>query len=214
MPRGLACKEVVYSEDRLRQPLKRVGKRGSGDFEPVSSEEALNTVAKEIWRVRDLYGPTAVFLMDHYGSLSPLHGVQKAGRRFFSLFGGCTTWRGNFSREAATCSSLATLGAIPTGCSPDNFPHSRLIILWGWNPAVTRFGPDTAYHLPRAKQAGAKIICVDPRHTASAEALAGQWIPIRPGTDAALLIAMAYVIIREDLWDRSFIKTCTVAFER
>ncbi len=212
-PKGLASKEVVYAEDRLTQPLKRVGKRGSGEFQPISWHEALDTVAGELRRVRDLYGPTAVFLMDHYGSLSPLHGVQKAGRRFFSFFGGCTTWWGNFSREAAACSSLATFGTISTGSSPDNFLESRLIILWGWNPAVTRFGPDTTYYLSRAKRAGAKIISVDPRYTVSAQALAEQWVPIRPGTDAALLIAMAYVMIREDLYDRSFIETYTVGFE-
>ncbi len=213
-PRGLAWKEVVYAEDRLTQPLKRVGPRGSGKFEPVSWEEALDTVARELQRVKDRYGATAVFLMDHYGSLSPLHGVQKAGRRFFSLFGGCTTWWGNFSREAATFSSLATFGTISTGNSRDNFLHSRLIILWGWNPVVTRFGPDTMYYLSQAKKAGARIICVDPRYTISAKALAEQWVPIKPGTDAALLIAMAYVMIGEDLCNRLFIETYTVGFEQ
>ena len=213
-PRGLAQKEVVYAEDRLRQPLKRVGERGSGHFKPIPWQEALDTVARELQRVKDRYGDTAIFLMDYAGSMSPLYGYRKAGRRFFALFGGYTTWWGVASDEAAHFSSLATFGTTSTGNSRDNFLHSKLIIMWGWNPVVTRFGPDTNHYLTRAKKAGAKIICVDPRYTISAKTLAEQWIPLKPGTDTALLIAMAYVLIDEDIYDRHFIETYTVGFDK
>lgn len=213
-PRGLAQREVVYAEDRLRQPLRRTGERGGNKFEPIPWEEALDIVAGELKRVKDKYGTTAIFLMDYYGSMSPLHGVQKASRRFFAMFGGCATWCGNTSQEAAIFSSLATFGTTFTGTSRDNFLHSNLIILWGWNPVVTRFGTETLYYLTQARKKGIKVICVDPRYTVSARALANQWVPIYPGTDAALLIAMAYVMIEEDIYDHHFIATYTVGFEQ
>jgi anaerobic dimethyl sulfoxide reductase subunit A len=214
-PRGLSGKEVVYAPDRLTRPMKRVGERGSGKFVPISWEEALDTISGNLQKVKQMYGPEAILLMDHSGSMGHIHGTNaRVARRFFSLFGGCTGVFGNVSQEAAIFSSMATFGTTFTGNSRDNFLHSRLIILWAWNPLVTRFGPDTAYYLTQAKKRGTRFICVDPRVSPSSRTLAEQWIPIRPGTDAAMLIAMAYVIIVDNLYDRQFLDTYTLGFEK
>ncbi len=212
--RGLAQKDVVYAPDRLTTPLKRAGRRGAGDFVAISWDEALEIVSKELQRVKAQWGNSAIFLMDYSGSLSPLQGFGRASRRFFSLFGGCTTTWGTTSYEAALFSANATFGTLYTGATKDNFLHSKLIVLWGFDPVVTRFGPDTIYYLNRAKRAGAKIISVDPRLNRTAKALAEQWIPVKPGTDTAMMIAMAFVMIRDNLHDQAFINTYTHGFNK
>jgi len=213
-PRGLAQKAVVDDPNRLMQPMKRIGPRGSGEFANISWDEALHTVSTELQRIKDYYGTESVYYLASSGSLSTLHSTSNVTQRFFHLFGRCTTKWGGASFEAALQSSLATFGTMFTGNTRDNLLSSKLIILWGWNPVVSRFGPDTAPYLSQAKEAGIKIICVDPRHSQSSQALCDEWIPIKPATDSAMLIAMAYTMINEELYDKDFIVKHTVGFEK
>ncbi len=79
--------------------------------------------------------------------------------------------------------------------------------MWGWNPAEMRDGTNSDYFVKLARENGAKVVCIDPRHSLSAASLADEWIPIRPGTDTAMMSAMAYVMLTEDLYDADFVHT-------
>jgi len=193
--------------------MRRVGEKGEGKFERISWDEALDTVASELRRVKETYGNSAIIYFNMGGSNSTLHGPG-AGKRLLNMFGGCIEWWGNVSNQGAIFGSFATYGSMLTGNTRDDLLNSRLIIMWGWNPTDTIWDSGTSFTLAKAREAGIKIICVDPRFTNSAAVFANQWIPIIPGTDAAMLIAMAYTIIRENLQDQKFLDTYTTGFEQ
>jgi len=213
-PKGLAQKSVVGHPDRLKQPLKRVGERGAGKFEPISWDEALSVVAEKIRQTTAQFGTESLYFVTNTGSMTMLHNTPAVTRRFFGLLGKCTTTWGDPSCEGAIQSALATFGTDSTGSTRDNLLSSELIILWGWNPVATRFGPDTIPYLSRAKKDGVKIICVDPRKSQTCKSFADEWIPVKPGTDTALVAAMAYVMISEDLLDVDYIDTYTHGFDQ
>jgi len=211
--RGRAYRKRVYDPNRLKYPMKRIGARGEGKFERISWDEALDTVARELIRVKETYGPSAIFCLGYSGSIGKLHGAATTSR-LLNMFGGCTGVWGLASYEGGAFAENVVYGAMGTGSTQDNILNSRLIIMWGWNPAVTIQGTNTTLYLARAKEAGTKIICIDPRFTESTAIFADQWIPIRPGTDAAMMIAMAYVILKENLQDQKFLDTYTIGFDK
>ena len=206
-----AYRQRVYDPDRLKFPMRRTGKRGQGDFKRISWEEALDTVAKELVRVRDTYGPSAIFFLGGGGDALRLHRAELFGG-LFALAGGYTTRWGTPSFEGGMFADIVTYGTLTAVSDFDDLRNSRLIIMWGWNPSVTIHECNTSLFLIQAKESGAKIVSVDPRFTDSTATFASQWIPIIPGTDTAMLTAMAYVIITENRYDKSFIDTYTVGF--
>jgi anaerobic dimethyl sulfoxide reductase subunit A len=205
--RGFGQVERVYHPDRLLRPLRRVGPRGSGRFEPVAWDEALDTVAGELRRVRATHGNAAILDASRTGSLSMLHG-RAAAQRFFYMFGGCTELWSNMSAEAEVFAVRMTYGAAAeyksAGREPTDYPNSRLIVMWGWSPGDGHFGTGTLQYLKWARRQGVRIVCVDPRRSRSSWELADEHVYIRPSTDAAALIAMAHVIVSEGLHDQAY----------
>ncbi len=194
--------------------MRRVGPRGSGQFERISWDDALDTVARELLRVRSAYGNAAMLDASRSGSLSMLHS-RAAATRFFNMFGGTVDLWSNMSAEAEIFSVRMTYGAHykSAGREPTDYANSKLILMWGWSPGDGTFGTGTVPYLKRAKQLGTRIICVDPRRTLTSRQLADQHVFIRPSTDAAALIAMAYVIVSEGLHDQAYCDRYVLGFD-
>ncbi len=213
--RGVGQIERIYHPDRLKYPLRRVGPRGSGQFERITWDEALDTVAREMLRIRGTYGNAAILDASRTGSQSMLHG-RVAAQRFLYMFGGCTDLWSNMSAEAEVFSVRITYGAKDyksAGREPTDFINSKLILMWGWSPGDGTFGTGTMQYLKWAKKHGTRIVCVDPRVTMTSRVLADEHVFIRPSTDAAALIAMVYVIVSDNLHDQAFCDRYLLGFD-
>ena len=209
-----ALRQYVHHPARLMFPQKRVAERGEGKFERISWDEALDTLAGQLNRVKQTYGNEGIFLATGGGYLAGLHNGGLAAQRLLNQFGGCLTHYGNISSEGAVWASLTQYGSVMVGHSREDMLNSKLIILWGWDPARMISGTNTMYHVIKARENGARVIAVDPRYHDTAATVADEWIPIRPGTDTAVFVAMAYVMIKENLYDQAFLDKYTVGFDK
>ena len=210
--RGRAYLRRQYHPERLTRPLKRVGRRGGGEFRAISWDEALDEVVSQMERVKREYGNSALFVPYGTGSYNQLNGSHVA-RRLMNLYGGCLGIYNSYSWAATNLATPTVYGTLVTGNQRQDWLNAKYIIMWGWNPAEMRDGTNSDYFIKLARQNGAHVICIDPRHSLSAASLADEWIPIRPGTDTAMMSAMAYVMLTENLYDADFIRTHCVGFD-
>jgi anaerobic dimethyl sulfoxide reductase subunit A len=207
--RGRSYRSRIYSPERLLYPMIRVGERGEGKFRRASWEEALTLVARKMVQLKRTYGPTAILDQSYagasYGVLHKSDQIEGLLGRFLGMFGCRTNSWSVPSYQATTFSSRMTFGTIEDGNEDDAFAHSKLIIMWGWNPAYTFHGGNTFYYMRMAKQRGCKFVLIDPQHTDSASVYDAWWIPIKPNTDAAMMAGMAHHIFASNLQDQAFI---------
>ena len=210
--RGRSYLRRQYHPDRLLHPLRRVGKRGEGKFVRVSWAEALDLVASEMRRVREAYGPGGLFVPYGTGSYSQTTGSHVA-RRLMNVAGGCLGIWNSYSWAAINVATPTVYGTLTTGNQRQDWLNAKMILMWGWNPAEMRDGTNSDYFIKLARERGARVVCIDPRHSLSAAALADEWVPIRPGTDAAMMTAMAHVIVTEGLHDVEFVRSHCVGFD-
>ncbi len=205
--RPLSSMRWVYSPDRLKYPMKRVGKRGEGKWQRITWDEALDTIASELTKVKNKYGEKAVHLR---GSGSSTNGaLQKAiPGRFAALWGPSET-----KARGVIDSNLPVATALVTGTvygsvahSPLDWKNAKMIVIWGENPAETDMRDMT--HILDARDAGARLALISPFFDPTA-AKVDEFIPVFPATDAALALSFANVIIEQGLYDVDFVSKYT-----
>ncbi len=237
---GISCwvqgaKQYVYSKDRLLTPLKRVdfdpnGKRnpqnrGVSGYEPISWDEALDITSKEIARVKQEYGPSAIAVTgsshDSWGNISYR---MSALERFFNLVG-CTwidhdpdSWQGFYWGAIHAWGFHWRLGQPPAyDLLHDTFKSTDMIVFWSSDPTTT--AGDYAwnetdkwrYHM---KKLGIKFVFIDPFCNYTAILDGDKWLAPLPGTDCAIALAIAYVWITENTYDQNYVATRTHGFDK
>ncbi len=199
--------ERTYHAQRLTTPLRRVGPKGSGQFEPITWETALADIAARLQSVITAHGAESVLPYSYGGTLGLLQGEGMAAR-FFNQMGASKLAR-TICSEAGFEGYIYTIGAAE-GMETEAFAHARLILIWGSNTLTSNL------HLwpfiAEAQKAGARVIVIDPAETRTARA-ADEWLAIRPGTDGALALAMMHVIITEALHDADYVARYTLGFD-
>ncbi|GAB4567912.1 MAG: molybdopterin oxidoreductase family protein [Anaerolineae bacterium] len=211
--RGVLCAKVdrylerTYHPQRLTRPLRRTGPKGSGAFRPISWDEALDEIARRLEEIIRTEGGEAILPYSYAGTMGLVQS-QSMDRRFFNRLGASHLLR-TICSEAGFRGLLYTLGTA-RGIAPEDFARARYIILWGANLLTSNL------HLwpfvREAQRQGAKIVVIDPVRTKTARQ-ADWWIPIRPGTDAALALALMHVIFAEGLEDRDYLARYCVGAE-
>lgn len=214
--RGRSQRLHCAGVDRLKYPMKRKnwepggGKkelRGQDEWVRISWDEALEIIASETQRILDKYGNSAILLE---GTSSMDRVLAQMGGYIPNCWGS-TSW-GTWPVVGPTVAGPYAASESNTGNDRLRLRKSKLIIMWGANPAVSSNGNPT-YNYLQAKKAGAKFIFVDPYYNDSARVLADEWIITRPGTDIAFLLGMAYHMIVNDLYDQAFLDKYCVGFD-
>jgi anaerobic selenocysteine-containing dehydrogenase len=198
--------ERTYAPERLMHPLKRVGPKGSGRFERISWDAALDEIAA---RLKNLAAedPQTILPLSYAGTMGMVQ-YSSMDRRFFHRLGASILDR-TLCSSAGKAGIKATLGGS-VGMDPERFDEAQLILLWGANPVVSNL--HLWSRVQEAKRRGAKVIAIDPYRSLSAEKCT-QHVALLPGTDGALALAMMHVLIAEDLIDRDYIARFTLGFD-
>lgn len=210
--RGRGYRKFVYNADRLKYPMKRVGKRGEGKFARISWDEATTIIAEQMKMITDKYGPASRFCHVNTAVTGGAFSGDLMAKRLLNLTGGYLGYYHSVSMGNTAAATPYTYGTPASGSGIDSLLDTKLVILWGHNPTETIFGHSNHY-FQEMKRRGTRFVVVDPRYSDSAAAYASEWIPLLPTTDNALMDAMAYVIVSEKLHDQSFLDKYCVGFD-
>ena len=212
---GFLCAKVnrylerTYHKDRVLYPMRRVGKKGSGSFVRVSWDEAIDEIAERLAAIaRSADGPQAILPYSYAGTMGLVQ-AQSMDRRLFHLIGASKLDR-TICSMAGTVGMRMTVGAN-LGADGEGIPQSDLVLLWGTNTLTSN--PHLWPFVTEARKNGAKILGIDPIRTRTMEQV-DEWLPIRPGTDAALALAMMNVMFDEGLIDADYLEKYTLGADQ
>jgi anaerobic selenocysteine-containing dehydrogenase len=212
--RGALCAKVnrylehVAAPDRLLHPLRRVGAKGEGRFEPISWNDALDEIAERLQAVIDRHGGEAIWPFQGTGTLGYIQGLEgRCGARLWNVLGAS-------GHIPSICSIAGSVGLTHTtgtnrGIDPEAFVHSKLILLWGTNPLTS--GHHVWKFILEARKAGAHLVVIDPQRTRTAEQ-ADEHLAVVPGTDAALALGLMHVVVGLGAEDGDFLERHTVGW--
>jgi anaerobic selenocysteine-containing dehydrogenase len=204
--KGYKLKDRTHAADRVLFPMRRVGPKGAGEFERISWETALGTVATKLAAAAAEYGPSTILPYSYCGTLGFLQN-NSLGSRFFHRLGASNLER-TICSAAADAAQVYTYG-ITSGPDVSAMARAELIIVWGCNMT------STAVHqwpfVLEARKHGARLVVIDPYRNAAARAADVHLRP-HPGTDGALALALCHVLIAEGLHDDAFVRAYTVGF--
>ena len=202
--KGSALRNYVYREDRIRTPLRRVGERGQGKFEPISWEEAYQIIAENLNSIKKTFSPHSVLFCSGYSKW-----YLPVFRRFASVFGSI-----NCATDSCACNVAGVIAnkATAGGGAAPNFANANTFLGWCYEGYFSAHM--SVKNIQALKARGGKVIIIDPRYTPAAKHLADIYLPINPGTDGALALGMAKLIIDNGWADMEYVKKYTYGFEQ
>lgn len=220
--RGRSIRHRIYNPDRLKKPMKRKAgtKRGEEQWEEISWEQALDEIAAKMTEIKKDYGNEAIYINYGTGVLGstmacswPPDGTAFA--RLMNTWGGYLDHYSDYSTTEITSAYPYFYGTWFNSNTFDDVANSKLQVMFGNNPLETRMsgGGHTLVTQTIKKQHGVRTIVIDPRYSETAAVLGDDWVPLRPGTDAALIAGMIHVMLAENLQDQAFLDKYSVGFD-
>lgn len=218
--RGRSIRQRIYSAERLKKPLKRVGKRGEGKWAEITWDEAYSTIADRLKSTIAEHGNESVYIQYGTGVIGATVARSwppgsSAIARLMNCIGGSLDQYNDYSCGQIEAAVDFHYGGWQGSNSNDDLVNSRLVVMFGNNPHETRMsGGGEVFVTQTIKRASEhRVIVVDPRLSETAMNLADEWVPIRPGTDAAFVAGMAHVMIKENLVDQAFLDRYCSGFD-
>lgn len=210
--KGNAPMQVMYASDRLQYPMKRTGEKGEGKFEQITWDEAYKTIAEKLKEQKEQYGAKT------YGALSPQYYavIATLGRRFLNVHGSPNYLHSAICNSQRVFSRLVTIGGPDHGkamnTAPGQMNKTELLVVWGYNSENSAMNQGNPYARMNQIERGMKVIDIRPMQDALASK-ADIWVPVRPGTDGALAMAILNYIIENDLYDHDFVENWCLGFD-